>query len=111
MSQFKRRISKIVTVGKLPIGGGLPVSVQSMTTPHTSDIVAVKHQIQELEDAGCQLIRMTVSDEAAARALPEIRKAMTVPLGRFIGKGTTGEIWSSKCRSHGGQRCPAYSDL
>jgi len=80
MSQFKRRISKIVTVGKLPIGGGLPVSVQSMTTPHTSDIVAVKHQIQELEDAGCQLIRVTVSDEAAARALPEIRKAMTVPL-------------------------------
>ncbi|MDO9547748.1 MAG: flavodoxin-dependent (E)-4-hydroxy-3-methylbut-2-enyl-diphosphate synthase, partial [Candidatus Marinimicrobia bacterium] len=80
MSNFKRRISKIVSVGKLPIGGGFPVSVQSMTTPHTSDVTAVKRQIQALEDAGCQLIRVTVSDEAAARALPEIRKAMTVPL-------------------------------
>ncbi|MBU0712738.1 flavodoxin-dependent (E)-4-hydroxy-3-methylbut-2-enyl-diphosphate synthase [bacterium] len=80
MSQYNRRISKIVTVGKLPIGGGFPVSVQSMTTPHTADIAAIKRQIHDLETAGCQLIRVTVSDEAAARALPEIRKAMTVPL-------------------------------
>lgn len=80
MSQFKRRISKIVTVGKLPVGGGFPISVQSMTTPHTADVAAVQRQIQELEEAGCQLIRVTVSDEAAARALPAIKKAMTVPL-------------------------------
>ena len=80
MSQFKRRISRIVSVGKLPIGGGFPVSVQSMTTPHTTDLVAIKQQIQALEDAGCQLIRVTVSDEAAALALPEIKKIMSVPL-------------------------------
>jgi len=80
MSQFNRRISKIVTVGKLPIGGGFPVSVQSMITPHTADIAAIKRQIHDLETAGCQLIRVTVSDETDARALPEIRKAMTVPL-------------------------------
>ncbi|MBN2602489.1 MAG: flavodoxin-dependent (E)-4-hydroxy-3-methylbut-2-enyl-diphosphate synthase [Candidatus Marinimicrobia bacterium] len=80
MNQFKRRISKIVTVGKLPVGGGFPVSVQSMTTPHTTDLAAMKRQIQALEAAGCQLIRMTVSDDAAAFVLPEIKKMMTVPL-------------------------------
>ncbi len=77
---MQRRISRIVTVGKLPVGGGFPVSVQSMTTPHTADVAAVVRQIQELEAAGCQLIRVTVPDKAAADALAEIKKAMTVPL-------------------------------
>lgn len=77
---MQRRISRIVTVGTLPLGGGFPVSVQSMTTPHTADVAAVVRQIQELEAAGCQLIRVTVPDKAAADALAEIKKAMTVPL-------------------------------
>ena len=80
MSSYKRRISRIVNVGNLPIGGGAPISVQSMTTPPTSDIDAVILQILELEDAGCQLIRVTVADEAAVKVLPRIKSAMTVPL-------------------------------
>ena len=80
MSSYKRRISRIVNVGNLPIGGGAPISVQSMTTPPTSDIDAVILQILELEAAGCQLIRVTVADEAAVKVLPRIKSAMTVPL-------------------------------
>lgn len=80
MTDKKGRISRIVTVGTLPVGGGFPVSVQSMTTPHTADVATVIRQIRELEAAGCQLIRVTVPDEAAAAALAEIKKAMTVPL-------------------------------
>lgn len=67
-------------MGSLPVGGGFPVSVQSMTTPHTADVAAVVRQVKELEAAGCQLIRVTVPDKAAADALAEIKKAMTVPL-------------------------------
>ncbi|MGC9363952.1 MAG: flavodoxin-dependent (E)-4-hydroxy-3-methylbut-2-enyl-diphosphate synthase [Fidelibacterota bacterium] len=80
MTDIQRRISRIVTVGKLPVGGGFPVSVQSMTTPHTANVAAVVRQVKELEAAGCQLIRVTVPDETAAAALAEIKKAMTVPL-------------------------------
>ncbi len=54
--------------------------IQSMTNTKTSDVAATVKQINELTDAGCDIIRCTVNDEAAAHALPEIKKQITIPL-------------------------------
>ena len=77
---IKRRKTRQVMVGDIPIGGGAPITVQSMTTTKTDDVTATLKEIERLEEAGCQIIRVTVPDEAAAKALPEIKKRMTVPL-------------------------------
>ncbi|MEE9165921.1 MAG: flavodoxin-dependent (E)-4-hydroxy-3-methylbut-2-enyl-diphosphate synthase [Candidatus Neomarinimicrobiota bacterium] len=78
--QIQRRETRQVKVGDVPIGGGAPISVQSMTTSKTHDVTATLKEIDRLEEAGCQIIRVTVPDERAAKALPEIRKRMNVPL-------------------------------
>ena len=64
----------------MPVGGGSPISVQSMTTTKTDDVQATLKEIERLEEAGCQIIRVTVPDEASAKALPEYKKRMNVPL-------------------------------
>lgn len=79
-SPLNRQKTRQVMVGDIPIGGGAPISVQSMTTTKTHDVAATLHEIERLEEAGCQIIRITVPDEPAAKALPEIKKQMTVPL-------------------------------
>ncbi len=75
-----RRNTKAIQVGGVKIGGGAPISVQSMTIPHPQDVKATVAQIQELEEAGCELIRVAVPDREAAEALPKIKARMTVPL-------------------------------
>ncbi|KPL19772.1 MAG: 4-hydroxy-3-methylbut-2-en-1-yl diphosphate synthase [candidate division Zixibacteria bacterium SM23_81] len=75
-----RRQTRQVMVGSLPIGGNTPISVQSMTNTDTRDVAATLAQIRRLELAGCELIRVAVPDEGAARALPNIKKEMTVSL-------------------------------
>lgn len=80
MNDFKRKITRTVHVGNVPIGGGFPVPVQSMTTAKTHDLNAILPQIEKLEAAGCQIIRVTVPDENALQALAKIKKQMTVPL-------------------------------
>ncbi len=75
-----RRNTKAIQVGAVKIGGGAPISVQSMTIPHPQDVKATVAQIQELEEAGCELIRVAVPDREAAEALPKIKARMTVPL-------------------------------
>lgn len=77
---IERCKTRQVMVGNLPVGGGAPISVQSMTTTKTEDIEATLREIERLEDAGCQIIRVTVPDEASAKALPEYKKRMSVPL-------------------------------
>jgi len=77
---IKRRETRQVMVGDVAVGGGAPVSVQSMTTTKTDDIQATLKEIERLEEAGCQIIRVTVPDEASAMALPEYKKRMSVPL-------------------------------
>ena len=67
-------------VGSVPIGGGAPIAVQSMTIPHPSDVPGTLEQIRRLEQAGCELIRVAVPDQDAASALPKIKSQMTVPL-------------------------------
>jgi len=78
-SSVRRRTSRM-KVGPLVIGGGSPVSVQSMTKTRTDDVRATVRQIRRLERAGCEMVRLAVPDMTAAAALPEIRKRTALPL-------------------------------
>jgi (E)-4-hydroxy-3-methylbut-2-enyl-diphosphate synthase len=69
-----------IKVGNLLIGDGAPVSVQSMTNTKTEDVDATMRQIDRLIEAGCQLVRLAVPNDEAARAFVEIRRRAAVPL-------------------------------
>jgi len=69
-----------VTVGGVKIGGGAPITVQSMTSTDTRDVEATREQIAAIEEAGADLIRVAVRDMEAARALAEIVSTTSVPL-------------------------------
>ena len=76
-----RRPTKVVRVGRVLIGGGNPVVVQSMTDTDTADIAATVAQAKALADAGSEIVRVTVNNEDAAKAVPEIaRRLPDVPL-------------------------------
>jgi (E)-4-hydroxy-3-methylbut-2-enyl-diphosphate synthase len=77
---FKRRQSRQIEVGNVAIGGGAPVSVQSMTTTDTRDVSASLAQINELAQNGCEIIRLAVPDMAAAQALGQITADSPVPV-------------------------------
>lgn len=78
--QPARRQSKAIRLGSVTIGGGAPISVQSMTKTDTRDAQTTIHQIKELEDHGCEIIRVAVPDMEAAAALPAIKKGIKIPL-------------------------------
>ncbi|MEW8691156.1 MAG: flavodoxin-dependent (E)-4-hydroxy-3-methylbut-2-enyl-diphosphate synthase [Candidatus Thiodiazotropha endolucinida] len=83
--QINRRITQGVLVGGVRIGAGNPVVVQSMTNTDTADVNASVEQIKALAQAGSELVRLTVNNEAAAAAIPEIRdrlarQGIAVPL-------------------------------
>ena len=63
-----------IQLGNVPIGGGAPVSVQSMTNVPTADVAAALTQIKALADAGCDIVRLALPDMTAAAALKEIVK-------------------------------------
>src|SRR5215472_9464999 len=79
-----RRASRQISVGKgahaVLVGGGAPVSVQSMTTTKTTDIDETLQQIAELTAAGCQIVRVAVPSQDDADALPEIAKHSQIPV-------------------------------
>lgn len=75
-----REHTKAIKIGDRIIGGGNPILIQSMTNTRTSDVEATVAQILELEAAGCDIIRCTVNDEAAALALPKIKSRIHIPL-------------------------------
>ncbi len=75
-----REHTKTVRIGDREIGGGSPILIQSMTNTRTQDVQATVAQILELERAGCEIIRCTVPDREAARALGEIKKQIHIPL-------------------------------
>ena len=78
--EIPRRKSRAVMVGKVQVGGDAPVSIQSMTSTHTYDVQETIDQIKRLEDAGCEIIRVTVESQQSLRVLDKIKAAMTVPL-------------------------------
>ena len=78
--EINRRKTRQVMVGDVAVGGDAPVSIQSMTTTKTWNIKDTLKEIHDLENAGCQIIRVTVPDEASASALKKIKAEMSVPL-------------------------------
>ena len=76
----ERRPSRALRLGGVSVGNGAPVSVQSMAKTDTRDVAATVAQIRQLELCGCDIIRVAVPDEAAARALKPIREAIRIPL-------------------------------
>jgi (E)-4-hydroxy-3-methylbut-2-enyl-diphosphate synthase len=75
-----RRKSRTVNIGKVPVGGDNPIVVQSMTNTDTRNVTATVAQINRLEQAGCEIIRVAVLDEEAAAAIREIKKSISIPL-------------------------------
>lgn len=73
-------MTKQIMVGGLLVGGGAPVSIQSMCNTRTDDVEATVAQILRLEEAGCQIIRVAVPDMEAARAVGAIRERIHIPL-------------------------------
>jgi (E)-4-hydroxy-3-methylbut-2-enyl-diphosphate synthase len=75
-----RRKTRAVFVGRIQVGGGAPISVQSMTKTDTRDPVSTVEQINQLTKDGCEIIRAAVPDVEAAAALPDILKGISIPL-------------------------------
>lgn len=75
-----RNQTKVVQIGDKKIGGGNPILIQSMTNTRTEDVAATVDQILRLEAAGCEIIRSTVPNMDAAKALKEIKKQIHIPL-------------------------------
>jgi (E)-4-hydroxy-3-methylbut-2-enyl-diphosphate synthase len=75
-----RRKTRQISIGSVKIGGDAPISIQSMTKTDTRDVQRTVHQIRRLEKAGCEIIRVAVVDEEAARAIAEIKKRIHIPL-------------------------------
>jgi (E)-4-hydroxy-3-methylbut-2-enyl-diphosphate synthase len=75
-----RRKSKPIHIGSVTVGGDAPIVVQSMAKTDTRNIRATIEQIKELEDCGCELIRVAVPDMQAAKAISPIKKGVTIPI-------------------------------
>ncbi len=79
-SPFRRHATREVKVGSVVVGGSNPIWVQSMTTTDTHDLDATVREIRHMEEAGCELVRVTVPKAEDAAVLSEIKKRMKVPL-------------------------------
>ncbi|MDD5937455.1 MAG: flavodoxin-dependent (E)-4-hydroxy-3-methylbut-2-enyl-diphosphate synthase [Clostridiales bacterium] len=73
-------MTRQIHVGNVPVGGGAPVSIQSMTNTLTQDVEATAAQIRRLEEAGCEIVRVAVPDWEAARAVGKIKQRISIPL-------------------------------
>ena len=73
-------MTKKLMVGKVAVGGGAPVSIQSMCNTKTDDVAATVAQIKQLEAAGCEIIRVAIPDQAAAEAVDKIKEQIDIPL-------------------------------
>ena len=77
---IERRESRRIHVGNVPVGGGAPIAVQSMTNTPTPDVKATIAQIRQLEEAGADIVRVSCPDEDSTAALAQIVKSVSVPL-------------------------------
>lgn len=78
--KITRRKTRQIKIGNVAVGGGAPISVQSMTKTDTRDKKATISQIKSLEAAGCELVRLAIPDREAVEALQEIKKNVSIPL-------------------------------
>jgi (E)-4-hydroxy-3-methylbut-2-enyl-diphosphate synthase len=75
-----RRISKPLRIGNVTVGGDAPIVVQSMTKTDSRDIPATITQIKELEDCGCEIVRVAVPDKEAAESIAAIKRSVSLPI-------------------------------
>jgi (E)-4-hydroxy-3-methylbut-2-enyl-diphosphate synthase len=75
-----RKRTKTIYVGKVPVGGGHPIPVQSMTKTDTSDVKSTVKQIRSLQKSGCEIIRLAVPNMEAAKSLSIIRRSVNIPM-------------------------------
>ena len=80
VAEIKRRRSRRIYVGSVPVGDGAPISVQSMTNTPTADVAATVAQIRSLEAVGADIVRVSCPDEESTKALREIVKQVKVPI-------------------------------
>jgi len=80
MQEIKRKHTRLIHLGNIPIGGGAPVSIQSMLSVKTSNLENAIKQIQELESVGCDIIRCAVMDLDDAKAIKELKEIAKAPL-------------------------------
>ena len=80
MISQNRKLTRQIRLGSVLIGGGAPVSIQSMTNTPTSDVSSTLVQIESLQSAGCEIVRVAVLDESDAKAIKAIRNACKIPL-------------------------------
>jgi len=76
----RRRQARQISIGGVKVGGNAPITVQSMTNTFTHDIAATVAQIHHLERAGCEIVRVAVPDQPAAKAIGLIKKEISIPL-------------------------------
>jgi len=76
----RRKKTRTVFVGDIPVGGGHPITVQSMTKTCTADVTSTVKQIRSLQSAGCEIIRLAVPDQTAAESLGKIKRNVRIPL-------------------------------
>lgn len=77
---IKRKKTNVIEIGNVKIGGDNPISVQSMCNTDTRDVATTVRQIEELQDAGCEIIRLAVLNKEAAAAIKEIVKKVKIPV-------------------------------
>ena len=80
LSLIKRRKTKKINLDSVPIGGDAPIVVQSMTNTDTRDVEATVFQVNALQEAGCEVIRIALPDDDAVQAIPAIKKRVHLPL-------------------------------
>ena len=77
---IKRKKTKVINVGRVKVGGDNPISVQSMTNTLTTDIKATINQINDIQNEGADIVRVSCPDEDSSRALKEITKNIDIPI-------------------------------
>ena len=77
---IERRVSRMIHVGAVPVGGGAPISVQTMTNTDTTDVTATVAQVQAAAEAGADIVRVSVPDEPSSKALKDIVRESPVPI-------------------------------
>ena len=74
LNKISRRKSSVIKVGNVPIGGGSPISVQSMTNTNTEDVKSTVKQVKELEEVGADIVRISTPSEESVVAFGQIKK-------------------------------------
>ena len=78
--EINKKKTRQIRVGNVPVGGGAPIAVQSMTNTLTADVDSTVSQIVRLQDAGCEIVRVAVPDEASATAIAAIKQRIAIPV-------------------------------